>query len=143
MKENNVVKNSISETIKQKLLNNDDVMVRDFKVLNHTITIIYLKSMCDKNLLSRTIIEPILHIKNESDCHQQRPKFKLYRRPQPRVKGRGSAYRSARGGAQPRGFAAKGRELSPAPGLSRMARAGSGGRYQGSGGWRRKMAGGR
>lgn len=69
MKENNVVNNSISETIKQKLLNNDDVMVRNLNVLNHIITIIYLKSMCDKTLLSHTIIEPILHIKNENDLN--------------------------------------------------------------------------
>ncbi len=59
--------NKIYEQIKNELLNNDDVMVRNLKVLGQTITIIYLKSMCDKNLLSHAIIEPILHIKNESD----------------------------------------------------------------------------
>ena len=35
--------------------------------LSSTITLIYLKSMWDKNLLSHTIIEPILHIKTVSD----------------------------------------------------------------------------
>ncbi len=62
-----IMETKISEKIKTKLLNNDDVVVREIKVLNKTITLIYLKSMCDKELLSRTVLSPIFSIKNKED----------------------------------------------------------------------------
>lgn len=57
----------LEEKFKQALNNNQDVNIRNLKVLKHTITIIYLKSMCDKEIITKGVISPLLSLKNEQD----------------------------------------------------------------------------
>ena len=47
------------EKIKNKMQNNQDFLCREIKVKQNTVYLLFLKSMCDVNEISRQIIEPI------------------------------------------------------------------------------------